>query len=310
MYDPLIRLLLLAHLASSFYMIGLIWFVQMVHYPLFANVGIPDFPSYEQRHTALTTWVVAPPMLIEGATAILLIWFRPAEVAPWALWTGLALLGVIWLSTAVIQVPCHEVLSKGFDAVVHQRLVSTNWLRTGAWSLRGVLVLWMVWNSLALSEGKSKMAKLEVGDAAPAFSATTYDGKSVSLSDYLGKHGVVIFFYPKDGTSICTKEACAFRDSYEKFTEAGVEVIGVSSDTDETHRAFAGQNKLTFPLISDSDGSLRKAFAVPNTFGLIPGRVTYVIDKAGIVRLFFSAQLASDEHVRQALMAVEQAKRD
>jgi hypothetical protein len=148
MHDPLTRLLLLAHFASSFYMVGLLWFVQVVHYPLFSNVGSPDFPCYEQRHTNLTTWVVAPPMLIEGATALLLFWFRPAGVASWALWMGLALLCVIWLSTAGIQVPCHEVLSKRFDPVVHQRLVWTNWLRTAFWSLRGLLVLWISWVSL------------------------------------------------------------------------------------------------------------------------------------------------------------------
>ena len=148
MNDPIIRLLFLAHLGSSMYMVGLIWFVQVVHYPLFASVGNLEFPYYEQRHTALTSWVVAPPMLIEGATAVLLIWFRPTSVAQWSLWAGLALLGVSWLSTAVIQVPCHEILSKAFDPVVHQRLVSTNWLRTAAWSLHGALVLWMAWSSL------------------------------------------------------------------------------------------------------------------------------------------------------------------
>lgn len=147
MNDPLIRLLFLAHLGSSLYMMGLIWFVQVVHYPLFARVGNLDFPSYEQRHTSLTTWVVAPPMLIEAATAVLLIWFRPMSVASWSLWTGLGLLGVCWLSTAFIQVPCHELLSKVFDPIVHQRLVSTNWLRTAAWSLHGGLVLWMAWSS-------------------------------------------------------------------------------------------------------------------------------------------------------------------
>jgi hypothetical protein len=140
--DPLIRLLFLAHLGSSLYMVGLIWFVQVVHYPLFDSVGKPEFPSYEQRHTALTTWVLAPPMLVEGATAVLLIWFRPTGVAVWSVWSGLALLGVSWLSTAFIQVPCHELLSK-----VQQRLVSTNWLRTAAWSLHGGLVLWMAWSS-------------------------------------------------------------------------------------------------------------------------------------------------------------------
>lgn len=147
MNDPLIRLLFLAHLGSSLYMLGLIWFVQVVHYPLFDSVGNREFPSYEQRHTALTTWVVAPPMLIEGATAVLLIWLRPTSIAQWSVWTGLGLLGVCWLSTAFIQIPCHEVLSKVFEPVVHQRLVSTNWLRTAAWSLHGGLVLWMAWSS-------------------------------------------------------------------------------------------------------------------------------------------------------------------
>jgi len=148
------------------------------------------------------------------------------------------------------------------------------------------------------------MAKLAVGDHAPDFSATTHDGKKIGLADFLGKRALVLFFYPKDGTPICTQEACAFRDSYEQFIAAGADVIGVSGDTEETHRTFAGQYKLSFPLISDADGSLRRAFAVPKTMGLFPGRVTYVIDHAGIIRKIFSAQFASDEHVRQALIAV------
>ena len=87
-------------------------------------------------------------MLIEGATALLLCWYRPAGVMAWQLWAGFALLAVIWLSTALVQVPCHEALSRAFDSLVHQRLVQTNWLRTAAWSLRGLLALWMVWPSL------------------------------------------------------------------------------------------------------------------------------------------------------------------
>lgn len=148
MNNPLVRLLFLTHLGSSLYMVGLIWFVQVVHYPLFARVGGAEFAAYEQRHTVYVTWVVAPAMLIEAATAVLLFWFRPTAVPSFILWTGLALLGVIWLSTALLQVPCHDVLSRGFDSLVHQRLVSTNWLRTSAWSLRGVLVLWMAWVAL------------------------------------------------------------------------------------------------------------------------------------------------------------------
>lgn len=148
------------------------------------------------------------------------------------------------------------------------------------------------------------MAKLEIGDRAPEFSTITFDGKRVSLSDFVGHRTLVIFFYPKDGTSVCTKEACAFRDSYEKFIDAGAEVIGISGDSVDSHRAFALQNRLSFPLICDGDGALRRAFAVPRTLGILPSRVTYVIDQAGIIRLIFSALLASDEHVRQALMAV------
>ena len=148
MNDPFIRFLFVAHLGSSLYMVGLIWFVQVVHYPLFASVGNLEFPSYEQRHTTLTTWVVAPPMMIEGASAVLLILFHPIGVPEWSVWSGLVLLGINWLSTAFIQVPCHESLSKGFEPVVHRRLVSTNWVRTAAWSLHGGLVLWMAWRSL------------------------------------------------------------------------------------------------------------------------------------------------------------------
>ena len=309
MTDPTIRLVFLAHLGATLYMVGLIWFVQVVHYPLFARVGSNEFASYEQRHTALTTWVVAPPMLIEGITAVLLFWFSPIELPIWSLLIGLLLLAVAWLSTACIQVPCHNVLSRGFDPVVHRRLVVTNWLRTAVWSLRGGLVLGLVWASLssdttATNMGRMEMGKIDVGDRVPDFSAMTQDGTEIRLADYLGKRALVLFFYPKDGTPLCTQEACAFRDSYEEFSDAGAEVIGVSGDSEESHRSFATQHKLSFPLISDTDGSLRKTFGVPRTMGLFPGRVTYVIDKSGIVRKIFSSQFTSNEHVRQALTAL------
>ncbi len=141
MNAPLFRLLLLAHLASTFYMVGLIWFVQVVHYPLFGSVGHKEFPDYERSHTALTTWVVGPGMFVEGVTAAILLWLCPAGVYQIGLWFGVFLLAVIWLSTALIQVPCHTRLSSEFDLTTHQRLVRTNWLRTIAWSLRGILVI-------------------------------------------------------------------------------------------------------------------------------------------------------------------------
>ena len=125
------------------------------------------------------------------------------------------------------------------------------------------------------------MEQFEVGDRAPDFSATTYDGNKLRLADFFGKRELVLFFYLKDGTPICTQEACAFRDSYEQFLDAGADVIGVNGDSAESHRTFAQQHKLSFHLISDADGSLRKSFAVPKTMGFFPGRVTYVIDRAG-----------------------------
>ena len=149
MSKTLISSIFLANIVATSYMTGLIWFVQVVHYPLFGSVGTNQFTEYEQQHTALTTWVVAPPMLIEAATAILLLWFRPTGVPSWQAWVGVALVAVLWLSTALIQVPCHETLSQGFDAAVHQRLVVTNWLRTVAWSMRALLAAWMALKALS-----------------------------------------------------------------------------------------------------------------------------------------------------------------
>jgi peroxiredoxin Q/BCP len=150
------------------------------------------------------------------------------------------------------------------------------------------------------------MSGIQPGDRAPQFAATTQTGQPVSLSDYLGKQPVVLYFYPKDNTSVCTAQACAFRDAYEDFVQAGAVVIGVSSDSVESHRGFADAQRLPFLLVSDAEGSLRKAFGVPRTLGLFPGRVTYVIDRQGIVRLVFNSQLNASRHVSEALEMVRQ----
>ncbi len=150
MDDTLARaVLLLLHLAATLFMVGLIWFVQVVHYPLMACAGRGEFVAYEREHTRRTAWVVAPPMLIELATGILLLWVRPSGVSLIEALGGVGLLGVVWISTQFIQIPCHDRLSRQFDPLIHRRLVSTNWLRTAAWSLRGLLVLWMVLMSLS-----------------------------------------------------------------------------------------------------------------------------------------------------------------
>lgn len=148
------------------------------------------------------------------------------------------------------------------------------------------------------------MAGIQVGDRAPEFSAAAQDGRVVHLADFLGKQALVVFFYPKDGTGVCTKEACGFRDAYEDFVRAGAAVIGVSSDDEASHRRFAERQNLPYTLLSDSDQTLRRAFGVPKTWGFLPGRVTYVIDRDGIVRHVFNAQFTADRHVREALATV------
>jgi len=153
--------------------------------------------------------------------------------------------------------------------------------------------------------GEQLMSKTRVGDEAPALSATAHTGQVVNLSDYRDKQAVVLYFYPKNETRVCTAEACGFRDAYEDFTKAGAVVIGVSSDSLDSHRKFVAERKLPFLLLSDSDGAMRKGFGVPKTLGLIPGRVTYVIDKRGVVRHIFNSQFNADRHVSEALEIVK-----
>ena len=148
------------------------------------------------------------------------------------------------------------------------------------------------------------MPRIDTGDDAPDVELSTRGGERIRLTDYSGKQAVVVFFYPKDGSPVCTKEACAFRDAYEDFVEAGAVVIGVSGDSAAQHQAFAANHRLPFVLVSDSDGKARRAFGVPKSMGLLPGRVTYVIDQEGIVRHIFSSQFAADRHVKEALEAI------
>jgi len=149
-------------------------------------------------------------------------------------------------------------------------------------------------------------SRVGVGDLAPGFTLPSQSGEEVSLKDFLGKkRAIVLFFYPKDDTPGCTKEACSFRDGYEQFEKLEVEVIGVSSDSTKSHQRFAQRHGLPFVLLSDEEGEVRKLYGVPNTLGLFPGRVTYVIDNKGVVRHVFSSQLGVTKHVEEALMALE-----
>jgi peroxiredoxin Q/BCP len=147
---------------------------------------------------------------------------------------------------------------------------------------------------------------IQVGDKAPDFTLPSQSGDEVRLFDQLGERVVVLYFYPKDNTSGCTAEACAFRDSYETFTDVGAEVIGVSSDSADKHAAFAGQHNLPFTLVADKGGQVRKSYGVPSVLGVIPGRVTYVIDRTGTVRHVFSSMTNIGQHVNDALEMVRQ----
>lgn len=155
---------------------------------------------------------------------------------------------------------------------------------------------------------KSK-SKINIGDVAPDFELPCQNGKSIRLSDYRGRANVVLYFYPKDNTRGCIVESTSFRDEYEKFKQSEAEVLGVSSDSPASHIGFAQEFQLPFHLLSDMKNEVRKLYGVPSTLGLIPGRVTFVIDKAGIVRHKFSSQFDPKSHVKQALKALTQPVR-
>jgi peroxiredoxin Q/BCP len=154
------------------------------------------------------------------------------------------------------------------------------------------------------------MKSIAVGDRAPGFSGTDQTGQLLGLNDFLGRHTLVLFFYPADESPICTREACAFRDAYQDFCDAGAVVIGISADGMDSHQRFADRHRLPFHLLSDRDGSLRRAFGISKTLGLLPGRVTYVIDPDGVVRHVFSSQLGADRHVQEALAVVRRIVAD
>ncbi|MCA9135517.1 MAG: hypothetical protein KDB00_02130 [Planctomycetales bacterium] len=134
------NLIFLANLIVTWYMVGLIWMVQTVHYKMFDRVGEPQFISYEADHCNLITPIVGPPMLIEIVTAAMLLVYAPHGIPRWAMAAGFAAVLGIWLSTYFFQVPCHNRLMNGFNQSDYQRLVGSNWIRTVLWTARGILL--------------------------------------------------------------------------------------------------------------------------------------------------------------------------
>jgi peroxiredoxin Q/BCP len=161
-----------------------------------------------------------------------------------------------------------------------------------------------------MSGEETVKGKYKVGDIAPDFTLPDQTGSMVNLKDFVGSKIIVLYFYPKDFSRGCTAEACTFRDSYDVFVEAGAQVIGISSQSVDSHNRFAILNKLPFILLSDEGGKARELYGVPSSFGLLPGRVTYIIDKKGIIRHVFSSQLNPTKHVEEALRIVKEISKE
>lgn len=139
---------------------------------------------------------------------------------------------------------------------------------------------------------------LQIGDQAPDFTLPTASGDTFRLSDLRGQRSVVLYFYPRDNTPGCTTQACSFRDEYQDFQDLGAEVVGVSSDSEASHQQFADKHRLPFPLLADTDGKLRKIYEVPRAMlGLLPGRVTFVIDQQGVIQYIFNSLSNAADHV-------------
>jgi len=150
------------------------------------------------------------------------------------------------------------------------------------------------------------MPKVKIGDKAPDFTLPNQDGALVSLSDYYRQNNVVLFFYPKDFSPGCTTQACIFRDHYEDFTDLGAEVIGISSDSVESHRKFLDEYLLPFTLLSDGNGEVRSLYGSTKGFGFLPGRYTFIIDREGILRHIFTSETNMKKHIDEALRVLRE----
>jgi peroxiredoxin Q/BCP len=153
------------------------------------------------------------------------------------------------------------------------------------------------------------MNKIEVGNLIPQFTLADQNGNSFSISSVIGKKNLVIYFYPKDDSPGCTAEACAFRDQFEIFNEADAAIIGISGQSVASHKKFAEKYRLSFTLLSDEGDKVRKMFGVPvNFLGMLPGRVTYIVDKSGKVIYVFDSQTQATKHVDEALRILKGLK--
>ena len=147
---------------------------------------------------------------------------------------------------------------------------------------------------------------LKIGDQIPEIALKDESDEWVSLHDFKGKHPLVVYFYPKDDTPGCTKEACEFRNEFDQFDQYDAKIFGISGDSVKSHQRFVAKHALNFSLLSDRDRQAEKAFGVPRSlFGLLPGRVTFVIDREGVIQHVFSAQIDARRHTRESLEVIK-----
>ncbi len=167
-----------------------------------------------------------------------------------------------------------------------------------------LLVIFIV---LTINNTMSQSGTLEIGDTIPTFTLKNQNGDNFDIEKYRGKTPMVIYFYPKDDTPGCTKEACSFRDEFEVFSDLNVEVIGISSDDVASHKKFAEKYRLPFTLLADTKKEVQKLFGVPKNFlGLIPGRVTYIVSKNGKIKYIFNSFSNAEQHIIEAKKALEE----
>lgn len=171
------------------------------------------------------------------------------------------------------------------------------------------LILFLLYINLeghSQTNSSNDMGKLIEGSTIPQFSLPDQNGNLFNINSVVGKKNLVIYFYPKDDSPGCTKEACSFRDQFADFEDANAMIIGISSQSVQSHKEFAAKYRLNYTLLSDEGNALRKLFGVPgNLFGLIPGRVTYVVNKEGKVVYLFNSQINAEQHVQEALKVLK-----
>lgn len=165
-----------------------------------------------------------------------------------------------------------------------------------------IVAIFINWSGKSFNKNTSNMNTIVVGNRVPDFTLPDQNGKLFDIKSVIGTKKLVIYFYPKDDSPGCTKEACYFRDLYEVFNETDAVIIGISGQSVESHKKFAEKYRLSFTLLSDKGDRIRKLFGVPtNAFGLLPGRVTYVADRTGKVVYIFNSQAQAERHVDEAL---------